>query len=105
MSDVKDVRGRYIYVDKFITTIDSSDELDAYSAITVCELIKNEPTADVVEVVRCGDCRFMQYNMPFDGALPKGVDEYECQHWCGSCDPTDYCSYGERREDEQIYLR
>lgn len=42
---------RYIDAEKFIATINSSDELDAYSAITVCELIKNESPADVRENV------------------------------------------------------
>ena len=22
----------------------------------------------------------------------------ECRHWCGGCDPMDYCSCGERAE-------
>lgn len=57
------VRDKYINADKFITTIDSSDVLDAYSAITVCDLIKNESPADVRENVhgewlngRCNQC-------------------------------------------------
>ena len=54
---------------------------------------------DIVEVVRCFDCKFLQCNMRQDGILPRGVDEYECRHWCGSCDPTDFCSHGERRDD------
>jgi hypothetical protein len=50
------------------------------------------PTADVVEVVRCKDCK--HYKTP------------ECAMWlecsaCGGqwdwCNPNDYCSYGERR--------
>lgn len=51
-------------------------------------IIENAPTADVVEVVRCGECKYM--------------------HTDGKCDAfadfsirpsvSDYCSYGERRE-------
>ena len=50
------------------------------------------------EIVRCGECKHFQCNIRFDGSIPKGADEYECRHWCGGCDPMDYCSYGKRRE-------
>ena len=49
-----------------------------------------------IDLIHCADCKWFQCNMPPDGMLPKGVDEYECRHWCGSCDPFDFCSYGER---------
>lgn len=51
------------------------------------------------EVIRCGDCKWFQCNMNRDGTLPNGVPEYECRHWCGECDPVDFCSYAERRTD------
>ena len=51
------------------------------------------------EIVRCVECKWFQCNMRPDGYLPQGVDEFECRHWCGSCDPTDFCSYAERRKD------
>lgn len=67
------------------------------------EVIVNEETGEMCmmpqvreKVIRCGDCKYMQCNIRQDGSLPRGVDEYECRHWCGSCDPTDFCSYGER---------
>ena len=66
---------------------------DVYGAI------KQLPTIQP-EIVRCGECKWFQCNMSPDGYLPQGVDEFECRHWCGSCDPTDFCSYAERREDE-----
>ena len=50
------------------------------------------------EIVYCGACIHFQCNMRFDGSVPKGADAYECRHWCGGCDPMDYCSYGKRRE-------
>ena len=49
------------------------------------------------ENIRCAECKWFQCNMRQDGYLPKGVDEFECRHWCGYCDPTDFCSYAERR--------
>ena len=54
---------------------------------------------DEVELVRCADCKWFQCNMSSDGYLPNGVDEFECRHWCGPCDPVDYCSYAERKEE------
>ena len=49
------------------------------------------------ENIRCAECKWFQCNMRQDGYLPKGVDEFECRHWRGYCDPTDFCSYAERR--------
>ena len=51
------------------------------------------------EIIRCAECKWFQCNMSMDGYLPKGVDEFECRHWCGSCDPVDFCSQAERREE------
>ena len=53
----------------------------------------NEPTADVVEAVRCKDCK--QWGGITFGNI--------CRRWTGlnvkNCTrPTDFCSYGERRE-------
>lgn len=55
----------------------------------------NEPTADVVEVVRCKDCKYW-------GGITFGNI---CRRWTGlnvkNCTkPNDFCSYGERRETE-----
>lgn len=52
-----------------------------------------EPAADVVEVVRCRDCKYWQDN---NGGYPHeecrwGKDE--------TPDGDDFCSYGERRSD------
>ena len=53
------------------------------------------------EIVRCGECKWFQCNMRPDGYLHQGVDDFECRHWCGSCDPTDFCSYGEKERGGQ----
>jgi len=50
------------------------------------------------EIIYCHECKHFQCNMRFDGYVPKGADPYECRHWCGGCDPMDYCSCGERAE-------
>lgn len=49
---------------------------------------KEQPTADVVEVVRCKDCRYFATT----------VDWYECEFHDHYTMPDNYCSYGERRQ-------
>ena len=51
----------------------------------IVSLIEKQPTADVVEVVRCKDCTEWD------------KDEYECSHWYGFRED-DYCSYGARKD-------
>ena len=53
----------------------------------IVSLIEKQPTADVVEVVRCKDCTEWD------------KDEYECSHWYGFRED-DYCSYGKRMVGE-----
>ena len=56
----------------------SDDEL-----IAIHSALKGIPTADVVEVVRCKDCKY-----------------YETTYCWEIHDDDDYCSRAERREDE-----
>jgi hypothetical protein len=61
--------------------------------------IDSIPAADVRPVVLCCDCKHFQINVSPSGYLPQGVPEWECRHWCRPTDPTDFCSYGEKREE------
>ena len=61
------------------------------------ELLEDTPTADVVEVVRCKDCKWYQ-NLEI-------VDKVQtrCFNLAGLsrvCNPNDFCSYGERKDGE-----
>ena len=47
------------------------------------------PSADVVEVVRCEDCKWWSKYM-----------NYICGRMCEETKPKDYCSYGERHDNE-----
>lgn len=89
---------KYIDADALIKKIFPYDVVDpkcySINAKAVYEEIKRSPSADVVEVVRCKDCK--HYKTP------------ECAMWlecctCGGqwdwCNPNDYCSYGERSEN------
>ena len=50
--------------------------------------IETVPSADVVEVVRCGECK----HMTEDGRCLEFADD------CLRPSASDYCSYGERKE-------
>lgn len=53
--------------------------------------IKHMPAADVVEVVRCKDCKHSYF--------VKSCSKYECRKGCGTLKySNDFCSYGERKE-------
>lgn len=78
---------RYIDADELIDFIDCGHlrpptEL-AFSDLDVIEMINKQPTADVVEVIRCKDCKYFKSTV--------------CP-LCSIQDPAlnDYCSYGER---------
>ena len=93
---------RYIDLDKAINKLCKKcivfkhNEKALVSLAEVVYILDDTKSENVVEVVRCENCKWFQCNMSRDGVLPRGVPEYECRHWCGECDPTDYCSYGER---------
>lgn len=55
------------------------------------------PTADVVEVVRCCDCIHKKENPDINNTCYLTCNK----KWGlqGIVDPTDFCSYGERKED------
>lgn len=100
---------RYIDADKLI---DKLEELQ-FNAPTmtpvmkiynVIELVEDQPTADVVEVVRCEKCKhFMEYNEDYVGKVEKADGDCYIRKMY-SCDPQfcavksdDFCSYGERK--------
>lgn len=57
-------------------------------------LVQKQPAEDVVEVVRCKDCKYWQDN---NGGYP----HEECK-WSENETPDldDFCSYGERKEGD-----
>lgn len=101
---------RYIDADKFIEWLDVG-HLRSPSEICYCEgdvkvMIDMQPTADVVEVVRCKDCKY--YTAHYYGSYgdygrcdhPQQEYDIECFDMWVSTNPDDFCSYGERREDK-----
>ena len=89
---------RYIDADKFVEWLDVG-HLRSPSEICYCEgdvktMIDMQPTADVVEVVRCKDCvHSCECELPM---IPKEV--LWCDKLVSLAHEKHYCSYGERRE-------
>lgn len=56
----------------------------------IVQLMKDAPEADVVEVVRCKDCKYSNTN----GTV--------CRYSVGKAvEPEHFCSYGERRKESE----
>ena len=62
-------------------------------------LIKDAPTIDAVEVVRCKDCNW--HNDVFGGSCHNPIFGDGCGNYAPPCVRDDaFCSYGERKEHE-----
>ena len=96
---------RYVEVDAFDERVRISvglveEELtDDYKDGVRCtlEMLKTQPTADVVEVVRCRDCTWWKSIFSWNGKEHKVCVRESAEP---PRESDDYCSYGERREDE-----
>ena len=93
---------RYIDAEEAITKcnllIDNADSCPNPYGIEGIEIVRDlilndcptgVPTADVVEVVRCKDCKFQKL-------MDDGIT-YACLKQTAYRKPTDFCSYGERK--------
>lgn len=61
---------------------------------------KDERQRDLVEVVRCKDCKYCDSyiaEITSDGNMERM--EYRCKDFHASVMPDEYCSRGERRDD------
>lgn len=68
------------------------------SRTDIQEFLDSIPTADVVEVVYCKDCK--HYNKDNKWCDHPQMDYYEeCDGQWLEVKPNDYCSYGERTAD------
>ena len=56
-------------------------------------------TADVVEVVRCRDCKICELRYPAKAIGEEAIEGYYCYQIQRYVKPTEFCSYGERREN------
>ena len=70
-----------------------SESLCEPSDCFVREVIKTIPAADVVEAVRCKDCKWGKtWKNEF------GIEGFKCDLLCVDLSPEAFCSYGERKE-------
>ena len=56
----------------------------------ICEMLNDAPTVDAVPVVRCKDCVYF-----WDGVCTAHTDAI-------CTDENEFCSWGERREDDTV---
>lgn len=75
-------------IDRYRNTTDENGKIIADAIIDIIKTIT--PTADVVEVVRCKDCRMAEEDLMIDGW-------YYCSHNELTHNPEHFCSYGERK--------
>ena len=97
MSKVKPWREYIGKHDAYMIMCDVLDVLGEKEAIkkTVYERLKQVPSADAVQVVRCKDCKHRSYA---DNRIPYERD-WVCDWWRkDGCDEKGFCSYGERKE-------
>lgn len=83
---------RYIEADAYRAKW--ADIFDSAYGDSCCEMFKKsideQPTADVVEVVRCKDCKYLHRMV-----CPYGIRRTPRGN--------DFCSFGERREDDEVH--
>ena len=76
-----------------VKTLDLCHPKQKKGVLMAISKLKEAPTADVVEVVRCKDCKYCD------------PDNRHCDHYMGTVFPVsreynDFCSYGERKDGE-----
>ena len=74
----------------FVWNSNHSDLVPAPTWNHAVDIVRDIPAADVVEVVRCWECKFAEYIGPMD---------YICRRKGGCFHGMEFCSYGERKMD------
>ena len=82
----------YIDREKAIEIIKSGGYWEREDMEVAIACIEQTPTADVVDVVRCKDCRLATEDIMIGGW-------YHCSNNGMMHKPDDYCSYGERKDE------
>ena len=83
---------RYIDADK-LKTIESIQSADFNSIESIRRWIDEQQTADVVEVVRCKDCKYRKKVL--------NCSYGECMYSASMVTDNDFCSNGEVKTNEQ----
>ena len=85
---------RLIDGDVLIKELRTWDWQELYLPTHFQQLIYNAPTIDAVEVVRCKEC---EHGHPIETGQ---IRCYRTELWHMNYEENDFCSYGERREDD-----
>ena len=98
----------YIDRDKVLKAVEKMDRLDKetktkyeYDKKGFLLLINSAPTADVVEVVRCKDCK---YSVLLGNIEIDGIEEpctIKCKYESYILGADDFCSLGERKDEKK----
>ena len=95
---------RYIDADKIPAKLFSVAATDNFYGMGVSQgidialkIINETPTADVVEVVRCKDCKYYENQDSYRCDHPEMYGE-DCYGFWMETNPDDFCSYGEKRQ-------
>lgn len=83
------------YIFKEPTMTKDMEHMVRASAMTI-EMIADAPTIDAVPVIRCKDCRFCRKRK-----YKYREDVCTCLKFDSGRNIYDYCSYGERRNDDK----
>lgn len=83
---------RYIDADRLLQVLETNFSHTG-AAATLKQLIDNQPTADVVEVVRCEDCRY------FSKGMAIGICRRVKNKPIIPCAYDNFCSYGVKGSD------
>ena len=79
-----------LFANCYILEADYDDGIEPRRAYAISiESVRNAPTVDAVEVVRCKDCKRYQLDSIFHVGFCDGK----------RCKDDDFCSYGERKEN------
>lgn len=89
---------RYIDADKLIKFFPDDGEGNWTYNVTAQSYINTQPTANMVEVVRCKDCKWWKSIFSWNGKEHKVCVRESAEP---PRESDDYCSYGERREDAE----
>ena len=70
----------------------------AYDKAVILDLVDEQPTVDAVEIVRCKDCKWWD-DFPIASATPH-IHECSASYTRRGTCVDDYCSWGERKEND-----
>ena len=88
---------RYIDVDKLLDDIECIDIIDCTDIddifIQVEKTIDEQPTADIVEVVNCKDCKHYEHFTVHN--------KHFCNEYGGYVVENDYCSRSEKKGEQE----